>query len=120
MKKVIDIVEVLSLPITESQGLLAFNLEAPEVRSQTNAMALEFRGWVLGEISPAIAVEVIHQGRVLKTIAVNVPRPDVAQTYPQVAEAGISGFQATLNLSKVVVQQDVNRLAASWACRFQG
>jgi hypothetical protein len=106
MKKVIDIVEVLSLPITESQGLLAFNLEAPEVRTQTNGMALEFRGWVLGEISPAIAVEVIHQGRVLKTIAVNVPRPDVAQTYPQVAEAGISGFQAILDLSRVIDRQD--------------
>jgi hypothetical protein len=113
MKKVIDIVEVFSVPLTESQGLLAFNLDAPEARTQTDAGALEFRGWVLGKMSPAIALEVIHQGRVLKTIAVNVPRPDVAQTYPQVAEAGISGIQATLNLSKVVDQQDVNRLAAS-------
>ncbi|MEG4838600.1 hypothetical protein QUB24_10785 [Microcoleus sp. B9-D4] len=102
----IDVVEVLSVPLAESQGLLAFNLDAPETGTQTNAGAVEFRGWVLGKMSPAIAVEVIHQGRVLKTIAVNVPRPDVAQIYPQLAEAGISGFRATLDLSKIIDQQD--------------
>ncbi|WP_339384865.1 hypothetical protein [Tychonema sp. LEGE 06208] len=109
----IDVVEVLSAPLAESQGLLAFNLDAPETGTQTNAGAVDFRGWVLGKMSPAIAVEVIHQGRVLKTIAVNVPRPDVVQTYPQASEAGISGFQAILDLSRLIDRQDVNRLAAS-------
>jgi hypothetical protein len=106
MKKMIDVVEVLSAPLAESQGLLVFNLDAPETGTQTDAGAVEFRGWVLGKMSPAIAVEVIHQGRVLKTISVNVPRPDVAQTYPQASEARISGFQATLDLSRVIDQQD--------------
>ncbi|WP_339384262.1 sulfotransferase [Microcoleus sp. LEGE 07076] len=102
----IDVVEVLSVPLAESQGLLAFNLDAPETGTQTDVGAVEFRGWVLGKMSPAIAVEVIHQGRVLKTIPVNVPRPDVAQTYPQASEAGISGFQAILDLSRVIEQHD--------------
>ncbi|MGB3267771.1 MAG: hypothetical protein WBA89_27910, partial [Microcoleus sp.] len=106
MKKMIDVVEVLSAPLAESQGLLGFNLDVPETGTQTDVGAVEFRGWVLGKMSPAIAVEVIHQGRVLKTIAVNVPRPDVVQTYPQVAEAGISGFQAILDLSRVIDRQD--------------
>ena len=106
MKKMIEVVEVLSAPLAESQGLLAFNLDAPETGTQTDAGAVEFRGWVMGKMSPAIAVEVIHQGRVLKTIAVNVPRPDVAQTYPQASEAGISGFQAILDLSRVIDPHD--------------
>ncbi|MEG4988919.1 hypothetical protein QUB08_24645 [Microcoleus sp. BR0-C5] len=106
MKKMIDVVEVLSAPLAESQGLLAFNLDAPETGTQTDAGAVEFRGWVLGKVSPAIAVEVIHQGRVLKTIPVNVPRLDVVQTYPQASEAGISGFQAILDLSRLIDQHD--------------
>lgn len=106
MKKLIDIVEVSSVPVQDNQGLLGFNIDAPETESQIDAVAVEFRGWVLGKRSPAIAVEVIHQGRVLKTIAINVPRPDVAQTYPQVSEAGISGFQATLDLRRVIENTD--------------
>ncbi|HEY9865661.1 MAG TPA: hypothetical protein V6D21_15915 [Candidatus Obscuribacterales bacterium] len=106
MKKVIDIQEVINVPVIESQGLLAFNLDTPETGVQINAKEVEFRGWVLGKKSPAIAVEVVAQGRVLKTIAVNVPRPDVLINYPQVAEAGISGFRAILDLSKIIDQQD--------------
>ncbi len=106
MKKLIDILEVINVPLIDCQGLLAFNLDAPETGSQIDADAVEFRGWVLGKMSPAIAVEVIHQGRVLKTIAVNVPRPDVTQTYPQVSEAGFSGFQAILDLSRVIENTD--------------
>ena len=106
MKKLIDILEVINVPLIDSQGLLAFNLDAPETGSQIDADAVEFRGWVLGKRSPAIAVEVVAQGRVLKTIAVNIPRPDVLISYPQVAEAGISGFRATLDLSKIIDQQD--------------
>jgi hypothetical protein len=106
MKKVLDIVEVINVPVIESQGLLAFNLDAPETGTQIDAKGVEFRGWVLGKTSPAIAVEVVAQGRVLKTIAVNVHRPDVLISYPQVAEAGISGFRSTLDLSKVMDQQE--------------
>jgi len=106
MKKLIDILEVINVPLIDSQELLAFNVDAPETGSQIDADAVEFRGWVLGKVSPVIAVEVIDQGRVLKTIAVNVPRPDVAQTYPQVSEAGFSGFQATLDLSRVIENTD--------------
>jgi hypothetical protein len=106
MKKVLDIVEVINVPVIESQGLLAFNLDAPETGTQIDAKEVEFRGWVLGKTSPAIAVEVVAQGRVLKTMAVSVHRPDVLISYPQVAEAGISGFRAILDLSKIVDQQD--------------
>jgi hypothetical protein len=106
MKKVLDIVEVINVPVIESQGLLAFNLDAPETGTQIDAKEVEFRGWVLGKTSPAIAVEVVAQGRVLKTMAVSVHRPDVLISYPQVAEAGISGFRSTLDLSKVIDQQE--------------
>ena len=106
MKKVIDIQEVINVPVIESQGLLAFNLDAPETGTQIDAKEVEFRGWVLGKNSPAIAVEVVAQGRVLKTMAVSVHRPDVLISYPQVAEAGISGFRATLDLSRIINQQD--------------
>jgi hypothetical protein len=85
---------------------LAFNLDAPETGTQIDADAVEFWGWVLGKESPAIAVEVVAQGRVLKTIPVNVHRPDVLISYPQVAEAGISGFKATLDLSRVIDLQE--------------
>lgn len=47
-----------------------------------------------------------ERGSVLKTIGVNVPRPDVAQAHPQVSEAGISGFEATLDLSKTIENTD--------------
>jgi hypothetical protein len=106
MKKLIDILELINIPIIDSPGLLAFNVDGPETGTQIDADAVEFWGWVLGKESPAIAVEVVAQGRVLKTIAVSVSRPDVAQRYPHVSEAGISGFRAILDLSKIIDQQD--------------
>ena len=42
MKKMIDVVEVLSAPLAECQGLLAFNLPAPETGTQTDAATQGF------------------------------------------------------------------------------
>lgn len=59
MKKLIDILEVINVPLIDSQGLLAFNLDAPETGIQSDADAVEFRGWVLGKASSEIAREVM-------------------------------------------------------------
>jgi glycosyltransferase involved in cell wall biosynthesis/peptidoglycan/xylan/chitin deacetylase (PgdA/CDA1 family) len=58
-------------------------------------------GWVLGRQCPAVAVEVVYEGVVLRRISLNLPRPDVAAVFPYVPGAERSGFQTTLSLPTI-------------------
>jgi hypothetical protein len=55
-------------------------------------------GWVLGKSSPAVAVEVLHEGTVLRRVALNHFRPDIAKAFPEVSDAENSGFRAMVNV----------------------
>jgi hypothetical protein len=56
-------------------------------------------GWVLGCSSPAVSVEVVHEGTVVRHIPINVRRPDIAAAYPQVPRAVESGFRAAVSVA---------------------
>jgi glycosyltransferase involved in cell wall biosynthesis len=63
-----------------------------------DAGALDIAGWVVGNGSRAVAVEVLEGGRLVQRIKVDFPRPDVAAVFPNVPEAHRSGFRTSVSL----------------------
>jgi predicted SAM-dependent methyltransferase len=57
---------------------------------------IEIVGWVLGREAAATEVEVRAEGAVAGRAPVVIDRPDVAEKFPDVAEAGTAGFQLEL------------------------
>ena len=66
-----------------------------------------FAGWILGKKAQVVSIEVINDGRVIQTIAINYPRPDVAQTYTEVANAETSGFWEKVALNELPVEVEL-------------
>jgi glycosyltransferase involved in cell wall biosynthesis/peptidoglycan/xylan/chitin deacetylase (PgdA/CDA1 family) len=77
------------------------SIEQPAQSTQVDGRSVELRGWVLGRQSPAVAVEVVHEGVVLRRVSLNFPRPDVAAVFPHVRGAERSGFRTTLSLPTI-------------------
>ncbi|MFM6453172.1 MAG: hypothetical protein ACKPH7_15335, partial [Planktothrix sp.] len=73
MRKKIDIVELRGIPLSETEQLLGWNVDAPAVGTQSDAANVEFRGWVVGKTSPVIAVEVVAQGRIVLFLTEGYP-----------------------------------------------
>jgi predicted SAM-dependent methyltransferase len=57
---------------------------------------LEIIGWVIGDESPSTEVEVMSDGKVAGRAPVALDRPDVAEKFPDVAEATTAGFRLEL------------------------
>lgn len=94
----VEILEVVRTPVSDCETLVEFYIDRPRAGNRVNAAEVEVAGWVLGKTAPAIAVEVIRDDRILRTISVGTPRPDVAAVYPDRPTAGVSGFEGTIDL----------------------
>jgi hypothetical protein len=62
----------------------------------TGGPKLEIVGWVLGTESPATEVEICSGGEVAGRAPVVLERPDVAELFPDLAEAATAGFRIEL------------------------
>jgi predicted SAM-dependent methyltransferase len=60
---------------------------------------LELVGWALGLDSPVVQVEVVSGSQVVARTSPVVERPDIAQAFPDMVEAGTSGFQLVIEPS---------------------
>jgi glycosyltransferase involved in cell wall biosynthesis len=85
-------------------------LDAPVAGSGGPAHAIVVAGWVVGEDSPAVAVDFETAGEVVWRAPVNRARPDVAAAFP---DGGNSppGFQSTLNVSDIDPEAEVIAVA---------
>jgi hypothetical protein len=94
------LVDVLDVSLSESAGerLAGFRIDAPTPGGDASGganYALDVRGWVVGRGTPAVAVEVLHDGTCLWQIPLH-DRPDIAANSDLDAPA-LCGFYATLN-----------------------
>jgi glycosyltransferase involved in cell wall biosynthesis len=88
---VFEILDV-SLAGTVSTRLCGCNIDtAPGTK--TGGHLVQLWGWVLGQESPAVAVELLNGSNVCRRVRVNIHRPDVAAAYPGVPGAEHSGFR---------------------------
>jgi len=102
-----EIQEVVRVPASDCSALVDFCIDRPQKGSRVNVAEVEMAGWVLGKTAPAIAVEVIRGDRILRTIPVSDPRPDVAAVHPDRPTAGVCGFKGTVNLGQVSGEEEL-------------
>ena len=103
LAEAVEIVDVRSsTPIFDR--LCGHNIESPEVGRLVDGFVFCMAGWVLGKSSPAVAVEVVHGGEVVKRAPVDVRRPDIEGAFPDVPGAAQSGFRASVSALEVPAQ----------------
>jgi glycosyltransferase involved in cell wall biosynthesis len=73
-------------------------LDEPKPGAALDAHALDVLGWALGAEARAVAVEFTIDGEVFWRAPVGVNRPDLADAFPDHAEAPHAGFRTTLNM----------------------
>lgn len=88
----------ISLAALDAHRLWGFYLDYPLGGSIAEAAAVVIRGWVIGRRSPAVAIEILDEGRVIRRVPLDVQRDDVAVVYPDAPGAGRSGFSTTLQM----------------------
>ncbi|SKB15709.1 hypothetical protein PL11201_80018 [Planktothrix sp. PCC 11201] len=91
MKKVIDIQEVINVPVMESQGLLAFNLDAPETGTQIidQQEQLTIYGILRDQSLVKMAEVMVKLGSDTSMAEVPLPQQD--------AESGVEGIKLKLH-----------------------
>ncbi|MBL8126859.1 MAG: sulfotransferase [Thermomicrobiales bacterium] len=77
--------------------LRAFTIDAPRIGGR-DVYDIEFAGWVLGDGQNVEEVEIHQAGTVLRRAPLDQQRSDVARDYPDVPNAGISGFRTWLSV----------------------
>jgi hypothetical protein len=88
----IEIVDVDKAEL-DAEQLRGRNIEDPKPGSQVDGRAIYVAGWVLGRNSPALTVEVVHDGTIIQSAPINVRRPDIVAAFPGVSGAEQSGFR---------------------------
>jgi glycosyltransferase involved in cell wall biosynthesis len=74
------------------------NIESPRPGDARVDGGIEVVGWVLGRSAPAVRVELRSGEAVVGDAKLSVPRPDLAEAFPDVPERAGGGFRARLNL----------------------
>ena len=103
----IQIQEVVKLPQNDPELLHGFNLDTPNTSYKTDKYEVLFAGWILGKKDQVVSIEVISSNKVIQTIAVDKPRPDVAQIYTEASHAGISGFWGKVGMSELPTEVEL-------------
>jgi hypothetical protein len=103
----IQIQEVVNLPQTTQNcyGGLISTLQTLHTK-QIN-MNFCFAGWILGKKAQVVSIEVISSNNVIQTIAVDKPRPDVAQTYTEASHASTCGFWQKVGVSELPTEVEL-------------
>lgn len=103
----IQIQEVVNLPQNDPELLWGFNIDTPNTSYKTDKYELLLAGWILGKKAQVVSIEVISSNNVIQTIAVDKPRPDVAQTYTEASHASTSGFWEKLGISELPTEVEL-------------
>ncbi len=87
--------EVLGVSPAERPG---DDLVGGRIRALPNADqgSLTIQGWVLGRRSRATAIELVNGTEVVGRVDVGLKRPDVAERFPELADARTCGFRMTV------------------------
>jgi hypothetical protein len=96
---VVNIVDVSSRDVSE-EWLWGCNIDLPVPESQVGSQVIDIVGWVLGRRSPAVGVEIVSGGSVVKRVPINVHRPDIVAAFPDIPGAEQSGFRTAFELSE--------------------
>jgi len=84
-----------------------YDVDAPVPGSPLESFDLPVAGWVVGRTSPVVAVELVSPGGERQRIPLSFSRPDVAAAHPHLPAAELSGFEATLDVVRLLRESPV-------------
>jgi glycosyltransferase involved in cell wall biosynthesis/peptidoglycan/xylan/chitin deacetylase (PgdA/CDA1 family) len=85
--------------------LVGRRVDFPKADPRPDARSVPVIGWVLPRSGPAVAVELLHEGRIIRRVLVTHRRPDLAESFPDVPWAATGGFRT--ELSFLAISHDV-------------
>lgn len=103
-------VEILDVKIFfENDPILlsGFNIEFPVKSSTVHEYQIPVSGWVVGNRSPVVAVEVMNDSIVLQQVSINQSRPDVSKIYSDNPSALQSGFITKVDIDKMPLEAEL-------------
>jgi len=94
------IIEIRGIALSgpDHERLWGRNIEVPQPGSRIDGHLVDLIGWVLGRSSPAVAVEVVYEGNVLKRVPITIHRPDIEVAFPDIPSAENSGFRTSVSV----------------------
>jgi len=93
-----SLVEISEVTLSPAAELLGCHIDRPRAGAVADAHALEVGGWALGNDTAAVGVELASDGEVFRRVPLGLPRPDLAEAFPQSPDAGTAGFAETVSL----------------------
>ena len=90
-----------TIPKGDFETLWGFGILSPTVDTIITTGAILVRGWVLGKKAEAETVKVMSQGEILLETKVDHRRPAIAHQYPDISQAGKSGFEFSLAVTGI-------------------
>jgi len=82
----------VSLVDTPSDAFLDAGIQIPTTGERTDGSAMKVAGWVVGRQAPVESIELMIEGKIIKTAKVQLERPAVGDRNPAVPWAERSGF----------------------------
>jgi SAM-dependent methyltransferase len=101
-------------------------LDHPKTGSQSDIYAIDISGWAVEHRRPIAAVDVVHGNATIRTVPVQIPRPDVSAHFGERFEndncgfstrVGVVGLPSEFQLRLDAVLQDASRVPFA---RIQG
>jgi GT2 family glycosyltransferase len=95
-----SLLEIVEVRLAEPDARLwGRSIDLPRPGSRCRARAVDIAGWVLGRGAPAVGIEVVQDGAVIRRVPLQA-RPDVATAFPEIRRAAQSGFVATVPIPR--------------------
>ena len=114
-------VEIVDVSLRDDARVGAAALDAPRRGTSDDGYVLSIAGWVVARDRPAVAVDVMHQGEVVRTTPVNLPRQDLLGRLIAQRSPDRPGFALQLGLVGLPAQFELElraRLDGGGAVRF--
>jgi sulfotransferase family protein len=101
--------EIRSIALVgEPAELRGFELETPKAGEQGDLHLFRLGGWIVGRESQPVAIEVIYNARVLRTLPVKGIRSDVEQRFPEMPQGADCKFHALLGLIGLKLESELS------------
>jgi hypothetical protein len=93
-------IEILEAALREPKDgrLRGCYIDLPRAGRREYGDELEVHGWALGRDGPALAVELLESGRLVRRVPVDQPRPDLVPAFPDVPWAGQGGWHTRIRV----------------------
>lgn len=85
--------EVIQFNCLDNDLLYGWNIDNPKSGMLDSHL---FSGWIIGKKSSVVSIELRNNNQLLKSISINVNRPDVREEYSSIIGAESSGFRTSL------------------------